>query len=39
LGVKLGYTASDGYYREVEISVASVVVAQNAIQRVLDALT
>lgn len=34
---KLGYTASDGHYREIEIGSASVAAAQTAIQQVLDA--
>jgi hypothetical protein len=38
-GNMLGYTASDGHFREVEISTASVAAAQSAIQQVLDALT
>lgn len=36
---RLGYTLSDGYFSEVEISEASVEVAQRAIQGVLDALS
>jgi hypothetical protein len=38
-GNRLAYTASDGYLREIEISTASVAVAQSAIQQVLDALS
>jgi hypothetical protein len=38
-GNKLGYTANDGEYREIEISPASVAAAQEAIQCVLDAFT
>lgn len=38
-GNMLGYTASDGHYREIEISTTSVRAAQSAIQQVLDALT
>jgi hypothetical protein len=34
---RLGYTASDGNYREVEISAQSVAVAQAAIQQTIDA--
>jgi len=38
-GNRLGYTAADGNYLEVEISAASVAAAQSAIQQVLDALS
>jgi hypothetical protein len=38
-GNQLGYTASDGHYREVDISATSVRAAQTAIQGVLDALS
>jgi hypothetical protein len=34
---RLGYTASDGHYREVEVSAQSVTAAQTAIQQALDA--
>lgn len=34
---RLGYTASDGHYCEVEVSAQSVAAGQTAIQRVLDA--
>jgi hypothetical protein len=37
-GSSVGYTASDGHYREVEISPASVGSAQAAIQQAIDAL-
>jgi hypothetical protein len=37
-GNSLGYTTSDGHYREVEISHASVKVAQAAIQQAIEAL-
>jgi len=36
-GNKLGYTASDGHYHEIEISANSVQAAQAAIQQTLDA--
>lgn len=36
---KLGYTAQDGHYREIEINRSVVKAAQSAIQQVLDALT
>ena len=36
---KLGYTAQDGHYREIEISKNIVKTAQSAIQEVLNALT
>jgi hypothetical protein len=38
-GNKLGYTASDGHYREIEISANSVQAAQAAIQQTIDALS
>jgi hypothetical protein len=39
LNNKLGFTGSDGGYHEVEISSATVHIAREAIQRVLNALT
>jgi len=38
-GNRLGYTAADGSYREVEVSAATVRVARDAIQEALDAIT
>lgn len=39
LNNKLGFTGSDGEYHEVEITAASIHIAQEAVQQVLDALT
>lgn len=36
---KLGYTAEDGHYREIEITKSTVKAAQSAVQQVLNALT